>query len=183
MVTGCVLAGGAGSRMGGQDKGLVAWQSRPLVEWVLERLAPQVDRILISANRNLAQYQATGHEVVQDALPDYPGPLAGILAGLSRCPESSWMVVVPCDAPKLPLDLVERLQQQASNSSALLTYAITLDGPQPTFSLIHSSLAASLGDYLASGKRKVLDWYQCVGAQSVDFTHQPDAFLNINQLP
>jgi molybdenum cofactor guanylyltransferase len=182
MMTGCILAGGAGSRMGGQDKGLVAWQGRPLVEWVLERFSPQVQSLLISANRHLELYQRYGHAVVTDDLPNHPGPLAGILAGLNHC-NSSWLAVVPCDAPQLPLDLVMRLHQAATHEGANLAYATTPDGAQPTFSLIHQSLCPSLEQYLKQGERKVLNWYAQVGAVAVDFTDQPDAFLNINHLP
>jgi molybdopterin-guanine dinucleotide biosynthesis protein A len=168
--------------MGGQDKGLVPWQGRPLVEWVLERFSPQVDGLLISANRNQELYRGYGYLVVGDINPGHGGPLAGVLACLNAGP-SNWLAVVPCDAPQLPLDLVIRLHQAATQQGANLAYATTPDGAQPTFSLIHQSLRLSLQHYLEQGERKVLGWYNQVGAVPVDFANQPDAFLNINHMP
>lgn len=168
--------------MGGQDKGLVPWQGRPLVERVLERISPQVHKILISANRNQDLYARYGHPVVGDDLPGYAGPLAGILTCL-KAADCEWLAVVPCDAPQLPTDLIARLHQQATRAGALLAYATTPDGAQPTFCLIHQTLTASLENYLAQGERKVLNWFTQCKALPVSFDNQPDAFLNVNQLP
>jgi molybdopterin-guanine dinucleotide biosynthesis protein A len=107
-----VLAGGLGRRMGGADKGLIEYQGRPLIEWALAALASQVDEIFISANRNLDRYAAYGYRVLPDTLPDFPGPLAGVLAALEAV-DTGWLLVVPCDTPHLPADLASRLLQAA----------------------------------------------------------------------
>ena len=111
-VTGLILAGGRGSRMGGTDKGLQPLRGMPMAMHVLWRLAPQVIDVVINANRNLGAYEGFGRTVVPDASADFQGPLAGMLAGLPYC-ETEWMMVVPCDTPHLPTDLVARLLEAA----------------------------------------------------------------------
>lgn len=176
-VTGLVLAGGQGSRLGGQDKGLVAWQGRPLVSHVLERLAPQVDQLIISANRNRDSYAVYGCPVVADADPGFAGPLAGILAGLAAC-EDTWLAAVPCDAPRLPTDLVARLLHQAVAQGAPAAVATTTDGLQPTFCLCRRDLAADLDAWLARGEHKLGAWLNHVGATRVAF--EAPGFANLN---
>jgi molybdenum cofactor guanylyltransferase len=177
-VTGLILAGGAGRRMGGADKGLMPFQGRPLVTQIVARLAPQVSGLLISANRNLDAYRSFGHPVITDALPDYPGPLAGLASGLAACP-TSWLVTCPCDCPALPLDLVMRLLAAAAASAAALAVAVTAEGMQPTFQLCRRENLPALNAYLAAGGRKVGAWIRAQGAVEVTF---PDtsAFANLN---
>lgn len=160
-ITGLVLAGGLGRRMGGIDKGLQPLRGRPLVEHALERLRPQVGRLAINANRHLDTYRAYGVPVWPDDLADHPGPLAGLLAGLDRC-ETPWLVTVPCDTPDFPLDLVERLAAEAAREHAEVAMVATIeDGEarlQPVFCLLRTELRDSLRAYLARGERKVEPW-------------------------
>ena len=121
-ITGVILAGGRGSRMGGVDKGLQDLQGRPLVQWVLERLAPQVDSVLINANRNLPRYAGFGCPVLPDLIPDFAGPLAGLQAALAGA-ATPLVATVSCDSPLLPADLVRRLQEALAAADADLTVA------------------------------------------------------------
>lgn len=178
-ITGLILAGGQGSRMGGADKGLVAFRGRPLAAWTLERFRPQVDRILISANRNPEQYRALGADVIPDLLPDFPGPLAGVQAGLSRL-ETPLLATCPCDSPLLPLDLVARLRDALDGKNALLAVA-RLDGQlQPAFMLCRQAVRASLDDWLTRGERRFAGWQKSLGAIAVDFDDCPESFTNFN---
>ncbi len=164
--------------MGGADKGLIDFQGRPLVAHVIERLAPQVDSLLISANRNLDVYADFGYPLVSDDQPDYPGPLAGLAAGLAVCP-TEWLVCVPCDCPALPLDLVGRLWTAAQEQPAPIAVAATGGRMQPTFQLCRRSLLLALLAYLASGERKVGGWCRTQAAVEVDFADTV-AFRNLN---
>ncbi|MDO8959551.1 MAG: molybdenum cofactor guanylyltransferase MobA [Rhodocyclaceae bacterium] len=177
-VTGLVLAGGEGRRMGGADKGLLSFRDKPLVAHVIERLAPQVGGLLISANRNLDAYAALGYPVLTDALSDYQGPLAGLAAGLAACP-TPWLITCPCDCPALPADLVLRLLAAAEAQGAPLAVAATVDGLQPTFQLCRRELLPKLDAYLAAGRRKLGTWCKSQGAIEVAFP-DPDAFANLN---
>lgn len=177
-VTGLILAGGAGTRMGGADKGLLDWQGRPLVTHVIDRLAPQVGTLLISANRNREAYAAFGHPLVSDALPDYPGPLAGLAAGLAAC-TTEWLVCVPCDCPALPLDLVACLRDVAHSADATMAVATTDAGMQPTFQLCRRDLLPALVDYLARGERRVGQWCRQQNAAEAFFA-DTTAFANFN---
>jgi molybdopterin-guanine dinucleotide biosynthesis protein A len=183
-ITGLVLAGGRGSRMGGVDKGLQNHLGMPLALHALLRLSPQVGAAMINANRNLAAYEAMGVAVWPDALPDYPGPLAGLLAGLERC-ETPWLVTVPCDTPNFPLDLVERLAAAADDAGAEIAMATTReDGamqPQPVFCLVKASLLESLVAFLHSGERKIDRWAGAQRQVQVPFD-DADAFFNANTL-
>ena len=176
-ITGLILAGGRGSRLGGVDKGLVDWRGRPLIAHVMERLRPQVDRILISANRNQQRYAAFG-PVVADRTNDFAGPLAGLQAGLAAC-TTPLLVCVPCDAPGLPLDLVFRLFTALTGNGADIAVAQTVDGLQPTFLLCRSEIAAKLDAWLTSGRRKVADWLDEVQAAHVAFADAAP-FANFN---
>lgn len=182
-VTGVVLAGGRGQRMGGVDKGLQALAGRPLVAHVLERLRPQVGEVLISANRHGDVYAAFGHTVLADAEADFAGPLAGVLAALSVC-RTPWLVCVPCDAPKLPLDLAQRLHDAAAREGAAgaLVCTRTVDGSQqlqPTFMLLHQRLAQPLRDALAHGERSAHRFAAAQGLVPVHFDGDA-AFANLN---
>lgn len=176
-ITGLILAGGAGRRMGGVDKGLMTYRGRPLVAHVIDRLAPQVESLIVSANRHPADYQAFGHPLVSDDEPNYPGPLAGLAAGLAAC-RTEWLVCVPCDCPLLPLDLVTRLRM-ALGPADRLAVARVAGQMQPTFQLCHRTLLPALHDYLASGERRVGGWCRQQGAVEADFP-DPAAFRNFN---
>ena len=161
-IAGLILAGGRGSRMGGVDKGLQMHQGQPLALHALIRLSPQVGEILINANRDLAAYESFGAPVWPDALSDYPGPLAGMLAGLEHC-STPFLVTVPCDTPRFPADLVSRLSQTMIQQDSDIAMAATrsADGTlqaQPVFCLMKTSLMESLMSYLQSGQRKIDRW-------------------------
>lgn len=177
-ITGLILAGGAGRRMGGADKGLVDYQGQPLVAHAIKRLAPQVNRLLISANRNLDSYRHFGFPLVSDDQPDYPGPLAGLAAGLAAC-STDWLICAPCDCPALPQELVSRLWAAAQEQSASIAVAATGGRMQPTFQLCRRSLLPALHAYLASGARKVGGWCHAQAAIEVDFA-DTTAFRNLN---
>ncbi len=181
-ITGLVLAGGRGQRMGGVDKGLQLFDGKPLVQHAIERLAPQVGTLLVNANRNLEAYRAFGVPVVADTVPDFAGPLAGWLAGLEQC-RTEWLVTVPCDSPRFPLDLVQQLANAVRSSGAELAMAETMeDGKprtQPVFTILRTSLARSLAAYVRDGGRKIDRWSTMQGCACVRFDDAA-AFFNVN---
>lgn len=176
-VTGLILAGGEGRRMGGRDKGLVEYKGRPLIDHVIQRLAPQVDELLISANRNLGNYGQRGYPVIIDDLPDFQGPLAGILAGLQRA-RHEWVLTVPCDMPHLPGDLAPRLWAAANGNQIVV--ATDASRSHPAVMLIHASLAQKLAEYLKTGKRSVHGFQESIGFATVSFDARD--MVNINTL-
>jgi len=176
-VTGLILAGGEGRRMGGADKGLLDYRGRPLVAEVIERFTPQVKTLIISVNRNLDAYRAFGYPVVTDASDARLGPLAGIAAGLAVC-TTPWLAVCPCDCPDLPADWVARLK--AAVGRAPLAVATTSAGLQPTVQLCRRELLPRLLDYLESGERRVAGWCRVGGAVMVPFADAA-AFANLNR--
>lgn len=177
-VTAVILAGGQGRRMGGADKGLVDYQGRPLVEWVLAVLAPQVGEIVISANRNLERYAAYGRRVLPDTLPDYPGPLAGVLAALQAV-TTDWLLVVPCDTPHLPADLAFRLLGAAQLEGVPLAVAEDDARIHHSCFLVHTDQREHLAGYLARGERAVRHWQAELSSTTVRF--DAAAFANLNQ--
>ena len=183
-ITGLILAGGRGSRMGGVDKGLQAHLGVPLAMHALLRLAPQVGEVLINANRNLAAYEAMGAPVWPDALPDYPGPLAGFLAGLEHC-ETPYLATVPCDSPAFPEDLVERLAMRLHGADAEIAMAATREGGalrvQPVFCLMRATVMESLIRFTASSQRKIDAWTATLREVVVEFD-DARAFVNANTL-
>jgi molybdenum cofactor guanylyltransferase len=187
-ITGLVLAGGRGSRMGGVDKGLQSYRGAPLAQHALHRLAPQVGACAINANRNLLVYEAWGAPVWPDALPDYAGPLAGFLTGLAHC-QTDWLVTVSCDTPRFPADLVQRLLEAALGEDAELAMALGLNEgrmrAQPVFCLLRSDLHASLLRYMQEGGRKVDAWtarHRCALVRFDRPGDDPEAFANANTL-
>lgn len=184
-VTGLILAGGRGSRMGGTDKGLQPLRGMPMAMHVLWRLAPQVIDVVINANRNLGAYEGFGRTVVPDASADFQGPLAGMLAGLPYC-ETDWMMVVPCDVPHLPTDLVARLLTAAEAVDAPIAMPVTVDPDgqrqtHPVFLLLRGDLYDSLSVFMQNGGRKIDIWTASVGAIEVPFD-DASAFFNANTL-
>jgi molybdopterin-guanine dinucleotide biosynthesis protein A len=180
-ITGVVLAGGQGRRMGGVDKGLRELKGRPLVAWVIERFAPQVDELLINANQNLDTYGAFGHRVVADAIGGFAGPLAGLHRGLAAATHPL-VATVPCDSPFLPADLIARLRAALEAQSAQLAVARTGTQPHPVFCLCLRDLLPHLGSFLESGGRKIDAWYSTLRVAEVAFDDEAEAFSNINTI-
>jgi molybdopterin-guanine dinucleotide biosynthesis protein A len=178
-ITGLVLAGGQGRRMGSVDKGLVLLQGQPMVRHVLDRFAPQVDDVLINANRSIAEYEALGHPVIRDRIEGFAGPLAGFHAGLLQATQPL-LATVPCDSPFLPRDLVARLLHGLEAQHAELAVARTLDQPHPVFALLRRDVLAHLEGFLAGGGRKIDAWYATLKTVEVAFDDEAEAFRNIN---
>ncbi|GAB3625260.1 molybdenum cofactor guanylyltransferase [Pandoraea terrae] len=179
-VTGVILAGGRGQRMGGLDKGLQPLHGAPLAAHVMQRLQPQVGALLISANRHADRYAALGAPVVGDHAGGFPGPLAGMLAGLEAA-NTPFVITVPCDSPFLPGDLVARLGAALMLGHADAAFAITDSGPHPVFALLRTSLAGSLAQALARDERRVQAWLARHKAVQVHFPDERP-FYNINTL-
>jgi len=193
-ITGLVLAGGLGSRMGGVDKGLQHFRGQPLALHALRRLQPQVGATLLNANRNLAVYAAFGAPVWPDVVTDFPGPLAGFLTGLQQC-ETEWLLTVPCDSPLFPCDLAQRLAQAAQVAQVDIAVAAapetddatgtTVLRRQPVFCLMRARLQGSLHAYLHEGGRKIGTWLAQHPCTVAAFDQPGDdvlAFANANTL-
>lgn len=180
-ITGLILAGGRGSRMGSVDKGLQLFRGKPMIGHVLDRFAPQVDEVLINANRNHPDYAAFGHRVIADAIDGFAGPLAGLHTGMANAAHPL-IVTAPCDSPFLPVDLVPRLLAGMHQAGADLAVAKTFDQPHPVFCLTRTDLAAHLHEFLASGQRKIDKWYASLKVVEVPFDDEEAAFSNINTL-
>jgi len=180
-VTGLILAGGKGSRMGGVDKGLQAFRGKRLVDHVYERLAPQVGGIIINANQNQEEYRSFGVRVVSDAIGGFAGPLAGFHAGLSVS-KRPFLASAPCDSPFLPEDLIARLYARIDETGAELAVAKTGDQPHPVFSLMRRGVLDHLADFLKEGGRKIDAWYATLNVVEVAFDDEAQAFSNINTL-
>ena len=182
-VTGIILAGGLGRRMGGVDKGLQPLRGQPMVAHVLERLAPQVGALIINANQNPDQYAALGApfaaRIVPDSIAGYAGPLAGLQAGLAAA-RTPLVATVPCDSPFLPLDLVQRLEAALDAQGAQLAVAKTGDQPHPVFALVRADVRANLEAFLDGGGRKIDAWYAALRVVEVPFDDEAAAFENIN---
>lgn len=176
-VTGIVLAGGQGRRMGGVDKGLQLLHGKPMVASVLARLAPQVSEIIINANQNLEAYARFGHRVVPDAIGGFAGPLAGLHAGLGAATHRL-ALTVPCDSPFLPLDLFSRLHERIGEND--LAVAKTGDQAHPVFALVRTTVTKNLENFLSGGGRKIDAWYSSLKVVEVPFDDEADAFRNIN---
>jgi molybdopterin-guanine dinucleotide biosynthesis protein A len=190
-ITGWVLAGGQGQRMGGADKGLQLFQGQALALRAAQRLAPQVHVVKLNANRHLPDYESWGYEVHADSVYGFAGPLAGMLTGLQHC-DTEWLMVVPCDSPFFPPDLAQRLSMALGAQQSLIATAwgaeVSSTGeavcrPQPVFCLLHMSLQQSLQDFLRSGGRKIDTWTDQYSNARMDFNLPHDhrhAFANAN---
>ncbi|MBI3286021.1 MAG: molybdenum cofactor guanylyltransferase MobA [Burkholderiales bacterium] len=187
-ITGLILAGGRGTRMGQVDKGLQDFRGLPMVEHVLQRLRPQTGEILINANQNLARYQSLGTQVCTDLIAGFAGPLAGLQSGLSHC-KTPYLLSAPCDSPLLPADLVARLAAALIAADADLAVAATMETEagvsrkqvHPVFSLMKAALLPHLSAFLQQGGRKVDAWYASLNVVEVAF-EDSYAFRNINTL-
>ncbi len=192
-ITGLVLAGGRGSRMGGVDKGLQPFIGTPLALHAAQRLAPQVGKVVLNANRNLVAYAAFGVPVWPDEIGDHAGPLAGLLAGLARC-DTRYLLSVPCDTPLFPIDLAVRLAAALETNGAEIAMAEALDRQddgaaawreQPVFCLLSATLHDSLTRFVEHGRRKVGAWMAGHRTVRVRFDRPDDAddaFFNANTL-
>jgi molybdopterin-guanine dinucleotide biosynthesis protein A len=178
-ITGIVLAGGQGRRMGNVDKGFVELAGRPLVAHVIDRLAPQVATIVINANRNADRYAEFGYPVIADAIGGFAGPLAGLHAGLSAT-KTPFVVTSPCDSPFLPHDLVARLAAAFDANNVDIAVARTRDQPHPVFALVRCSVLPHLARFLQDGGRKIDAWYASLPLAEVAFDDEEHAFRNIN---
>lgn len=176
-VAAVVLAGGQGRRMGGADKGRVEYRGRPLVEWVLAAVSPQVGEVVISANRNLEAYAAYGHRVLPDTLPGYPGPLAGVLAALDAV-SADWLLVVPCDTPHLPVNLAVRLLDAARRENVVLATAADATRVHHSCFIVRCDQRDGLAAYLARGERAVRHWQAGLTSTTVSF--DAACFANVN---
>jgi molybdenum cofactor guanylyltransferase len=184
-VTGLILAGGRGERMGGADKGWVMVDGRPLIVSVVERFAPQVGHLLISANRNIERYAALG-EVVEDDTAHvngepFTGPLIGVLSALRRA-HTDWIAIVPCDAPNLPGDLVQRLARATLDTGSIAACARVCGQLQPMFALVKISTVDQLASAISTGQRAMHRWLESLNAVSVNFD-DAQAFVNVNTMP
>jgi len=192
-ITGLVLAGGRGSRMGGVDKGLQNFNGLPLALHAVLRLGMQVGEVMVNANRNLAAYESFGTPVWPDADSSYAGPLAGFLTGLERC-ETPYLLTVPCDTPLFPLDLAERLSQAMADHDAEIAMVSAPEAddaghiamrPQPVFCLMRTTLLESLTRFVGQGGRKIDRWTAQHRTVQVPFDlpgDAADAFANANTL-
>lgn len=177
-ITGLILAGGLARRMDGQDKGLLPLSGRPLIAHVLERFAPQVDHVLINANRHRDIYATFGYPVIADVITGHVGPLAGLHAGLQAC-GTPLLAAVPCDAPLLPEDLVARLVDALEHGKAPVAAASTGNRLQPAFLLCRRQVVDDLAHHLAGGGRSLHAWLATLGAVHACFD-DGQAFANIN---
>ena len=179
-ISAILLAGGAGRRMGGEDKGLLKLKDKPLAEWVISRIAPQVDEILISANRNLDTYSAFGYPVLPDKTEGYAGPLAGVARGLLDA-KHELLLSVPCDTPFLPDDLVPRLLAALQTGDYDCAVPYLGESGQHAICLMRRAVGASLAQYLALGGSKVQAWQAGLKCTHVDFTDAAPFFVNLNR--
>jgi molybdopterin-guanine dinucleotide biosynthesis protein A len=178
-ITGVVLAGGLGRRMGGVDKGLRTLHGRPMVAAVIERFAPQVSELLINANQNIEVYAQFGYRVIPDVIGGFAGPLAGLHAALSATAHPL-VATTPCDSPFLPADVVARLHAAMSANNAQLAVAKTGEQAHPVFCLCRRDILPHLEKFLADGGRKIDLWYATLRVVEVNFDDVADAFSNIN---
>jgi molybdopterin-guanine dinucleotide biosynthesis protein A len=178
-ITGVVLAGGLGRRMGSVDKGLRTLHGRPMVAGVIERFAPQVSELLINANQNIEVYAQFGYRVIPDVIGGFAGPLAGLHAALSAAAHPL-VATTPCDSPFLPADVVARLHAAMSANDAQLAVAKTGEQAHPVFCLCRRDILPHLEKFLADGGRKIDLWYATLRVVEVNFDDVADAFSNIN---
>ena len=182
-ITAVILAGGKGSRLEGQDKGLVIYNGKALIQHVIERIRSQVGDILINANRNQETYASYGYETISDEMSDFQGPLAGFAVAMKKV-DTNYILTLPCDGPSPPIDLVSRMLSQLNCFSDVSNcIAVAHDGQwlQPVHALIPVALLESLESFLANGDRKIDLWYAQHELVLVDFSDKPDAFFNINK--
>jgi len=173
-----ILAGGEGKRAGGLDKGLITYQDKPLIEHVIYAVKDQVDDIVVSANRNFESYKQYSAKVIGDPIEDYQGPLAGIAACLKYC-KHELVLVVACDMPVLPADLVTRLLGEIQHHSVSIT---SVDNHHQLALLIKREMAGSIQQCLNNKQLKLIQWVESVAYNTVSFDDKAEAFINLNRL-
>ena len=181
-----ILSGGASLRFGGVDKGLQIYREKPLIEWVIAAIEPQVRELVLCINRNKPEYEKFGHRIVFDHSPDHQGPIAGILAAIdyletsSRIEHFDQLLVSSCDSPALPCDYVQPMIDQLDESGALV--AVVNDGNrnQNMHCLIRRNAWNPLRNFYAEGGRAMYQWFRQSSLIEVNFTEQADCFLNVN---
>ncbi len=178
-ITAVILAGGQGRRLGGEDKGLLELNGRPLVDRLIEQLEQQSVAILINANRNVSRYAAWGYPVIADRLDDYQGPLAGFASAMSAV-ETDFILTLPCDGPRLCEDYVDRFVAAQTRSGAPILVAHDGERLQPVHALVRVDLLPDLQDFLAGGERKIDRWYARHDFGKIDFSDRSAMFRNIN---
>lgn len=178
-ISAIILAGGRATRMNGLDKGLVCLQKKPLVQYVIERITPQVDEVLLNANREIAQYETFNLPILQDGNSDFMGPLAGFNLGLTHC-KHDFLLSLPCDSPLIPHDLASQLMKALIEQDADIAVAKSGGYAHPVFSLMKKSVLPSLTNYLEQGERKVSTWQKSLNYIEVEFDDCDDAFVNVN---
>jgi molybdopterin-guanine dinucleotide biosynthesis protein A len=180
-ISAIILSGGRATRMNGVDKGLVLLQNKPLIQHVMTRLLPQVDEILINANREIATYESFGYPIFKDETDDFLGPLAGFLLGLQHA-KNEYVLTVPCDSPLLPLDLAQKLYCGMAAARADIAVASSDGESHPVFCLMKKNVLPSLITFLAEGEHKVSAWQKSHSYVEIDFSDDSDAFTNLNTL-
>ncbi len=178
-ITGVILAGGKANRMHGRDKGLLSLAGRPMIEYVIEVIRPQVDDLLINANRSKDMYSKYGLRVVQDKKRDFSGPLAGIASGIEAA-TTDLVLTVPCDCPWIPKDLATRLKKRLCEGLSMVAVAHDGQRMQSVFALFRREVLKEIYSYLDAGDRKLQLWIERQQPALVDFSDNPDAFININ---
>jgi len=178
-ITGAILAGGKGRRIGGRDKGLLQIDGKPLIGHIIDIVRPQVGSLLINANRNIDTYRTFGHQVIPDMMGNFFGPLVGIASTMQHS-DTPYLLSVPCDSPLVPADLCARLYRALKAADADISVAHDGTRLQPVFVLLRRELLPDLLHYLDKGGRKIDTWYAEHRLVVTDFSDRPDAFLNIN---
>lgn len=178
-ITAVILAGGKARRMDGEDKGLIKLNNHPMIDYIIKALQPQVDHILINANRNTEEYSNFGLPVYKDMLGDYFGPLVGMATGMDKA-ETPYIVTAPCDSPFIPDSLVETLLNTLEHNQADISVAHDGTRMQPVFAMLRCNLLPSLLTYLNEGGRKIDTWYAQHKLALADFSNSQDTFLNLN---
>lgn len=180
-ITGLILAGGRAQRMGGIDKGLTELRGRPMVAHVVQRISPQVSHIVINANRNLDRYHEWSDAVIKDQFGDFAGPLAGVASGLGVA-QTDLVLTVPCDSPLVSENYADRMYHQMLEEQSDIAVASDGNRIQPVFMLLRRTLLPSVQAFLERGERKIDRWYAEHTLSTVDFSDDPNTFLNINTL-
>ena len=178
-ITVVILAGGQGRRMGGQDKGLIEYQQRPMISYIIDAITLQTDQIIINANRNQDTYASYGYPIIADTYSGFQGPLAGFYAAMQQV-TSPYILTVPCDGKVIIDDYVERMMDALNEAQGDI--AVATDGTrlQPVYALIPVKLQQSLQMFLDAGDRKIDIWYQQHKMIEVEFIADQDLFANIN---
>lgn len=178
-VAAVILAGGQGRRVGGEDKGLIKLNGKPLVAHVIDVIAPQVESLVISANRNIEQYEAFAYPVVRDRQQGFCGPLAGIDAAFAAT-DKPYLLCVPCDSPMLPSNLLGLLYAALRESEQPMAVATDAQRLHPVINLMKRTVHAGVRSRLARGELKLMEWIEATGYGRVDFSDQPQLLSNLN---